>query len=64
MADKEIHFSRPVGRSLAEFKAWMLEVGRALVGDDFKDDLTEEEWRQAWQEFWAKAGAPADQNSE
>ena len=54
----QLVLGRPKDKSLAAFKAWARNFGKALAGDGFEDDMTEAEWKSEWQAFWADEAAP------
>lgn len=50
-----IHFTRrPDDRSLAAYKAWVLEFTSALTGKPAVDNMTQEEWEKGWRDFWGE----------
>jgi len=54
------HYSRPMDRSLAAYKAWIQRM-MAAVGGSSEDGMTEAEWEAAWREFWSDSTEDADQ---
>lgn len=48
----ELVFTRPKGRSVADFKSWVMATARAL-NPDAEDDMSPEEWERGCKEFWA-----------
>ena len=54
----QLYLDQPKDRSLAAYKAWLRGFGKALAGDAFNDNMTEDEWRAEWQAFWADTPEP------
>ena len=47
---------RPVDKTLAAYKEWILGIAEQLTGKR-TDDLTPEEWQADWRAFWAGTDA-------
>lgn len=53
------HYSRPLDRSLAAYKAWIRRMVAAMGGSG-QSTMTEAEWEAAWREFWANENQAKD----
>lgn len=51
----QLMLARPIDRSLSAYKGWITAMGAGLMGADFVDDMSEDEWRAEWEAFWQDA---------